>query len=724
MVRLALNDNIKMCPENQEQYPLFCCNISESSIKEKLIYSLIFVFFGFFVSAQCDFKPIGHRGGASYYYPENTLVSLEQGFIEDIYAAEVDVRFTSDSILVLMHDSYINRTTNGFGEVKNVTLADLKKLDAGSWKDQKFKGTPVPTLKEALELASKYQKKLYLNMKVFAPELIARTFKEAKVAGDLVIIDPDDLVKVAAYHKILPNTPLAYFGELPQDIEDPSFYNFLKNNGVIAIEIPADYIRYATDDTFIKLRNRAHENNLELWAYTVNDPAYFKILKDFDIDALETDRPSEAYQFFCANSSGGHFPEKRITGQWDFNKKLIGTIGSQLVVMGDTNVMDQKIVFGTTQSFRLPPIDNTSVNIARIPAFDTNHALRFFSNIAPEGIPGVLDCDNTYSLVFDLLKPSGKNDYTAIFQTSNNNSDDADFFLNGSNNSFGVLEQYKGGFADSTWVRLALVFDLYNEKLEVYLDGNYVGTITISNSQGRFCINNNWGVQSSNFFSDDDGETNPIFVSSIQLRNYAMSPDEIKWLGKPKAEKIDNSILLGTDTDCPQFQDNIRLTTEGNLIHLLIDAGDKVNYKWEINKGSGWENITGPAFMFPASSSLSITSNPELLYGYKFRCIAFNDCQTISDEYLFRDFTEYNPLTDLQNELFQVYPNPSNRTVHIDFLQSTEKYDIGIYSILGIEVYKKHAIVGNLQINLGKGIYLIEVRNGLKSEVKKLIVKE
>ena len=190
---------------------------------------------------------------------------------------------------------------------------------------------------------------------------------------------------------------------------------------------------------------------MELWAYTVNDPAYFRILKDFGIDALETDRPTAANQVFCQNEAGGYFPEKRITGQWDFNKNLQGTIGSQLNVMGDTTVVGQKISFGTTQSFKLPGIENTNVNIAHIPAFDAAHALRFFSNIAPETLPGVLDCDNTYSLVFDLLKPKGQNAYTAILQTSNNNSDDADLFITGATNRFGILEQYNGSFKDSVW---------------------------------------------------------------------------------------------------------------------------------------------------------------------------------------------------------------------------------------------------------------------------------
>jgi glycerophosphoryl diester phosphodiesterase len=705
------------------KYPF--CTLIGTAQKAALLLTLVLLSFGNSLSAQCAFKPIGHRGGSSYYYPENTLVSLEQGFLEDIFAAEVDIRYTSDSVLVLMHDSYIDRTTNGIGEVKELTSTYLKTLDAGSWKNPQYKGTKVPTLVEALTLANKYNKKLYLNMKVFVPKLIARALKEANVPADIVMLDPDDMDKVKLYHEILPNTPLVYFGGLPENVDDATFYQDLKNYGAIAIEIPADYIRQATDDYFVRLRNNAHANNLELWAYTVNDPAYFRILKDFGIEALETDRPTAAREVFCQNGAGGYFPEKRITGQWDFNKRLRATIGSQLNVIGDTTITDQKIQFGTAQSFNVPLIENTNVSIARIPAFDAAHALRFFSNIAPETLPGVLDCDNTYSLVFDLLKPTGQNEYTAILQTSNNNADDADIFLYGPANSVGILEQYKGSFADNTWVRLALVFDLYQEKMDEYLNGNYVGTVILSNSQnGRFCINNNWGVQSSNFFSDDDGETNPMFVSSIQLRNYPMSADEIKALGAPKANKIDANIQLSSDNDCPQFAEPVKLTRDGIPLALHGDAGDQVNYRWEMNSGSGWQMVAGTEFMSAKTNTLNIVSSLASIDGYRFRLIAFNDCQTVSNEITLNYTGLSNRLSDRMDELFTLYPNPSAGKVNLDFVNLSQNYDLTVYSVLGIAVLKKKSIMGTCQFELPEGSYVVEVKGGQRLAYKKLIITQ
>jgi len=581
-------------------------NIKNSS-KAVLFMTLLMMLTGYNTTAQCNFKPLGHRGGSSYYYPENTLISLEQGFLEGIYAAEVDIRYTSDSVLVLMHDPYIDRTTDGLGFVSELTWSYLKTVDAGSWKGPQYEGTPVPTLVDALKLANKYHKKLYLNMKVFVPKLIAKALKEANVPEDIVLLDPDDLDRVETYHKLLPNTPLVYFGTLPDSVNDSSFYEFLKDHGVVAVEIPADNIRLAEADYYGKLRDNVHAHQMEIWAYTVNDVEFFKILKDFGIEGLETDRPTAAREFFCNNTEAGYFPEKRITGQWDFNNNLMGTIGSQLTAMGDTTIRDQKIRFGSTASFKLPKIEEKDVNIARIPAFDAEHALRFYSNIAPETLPGYLECDNTYSLVFDLLKPTGVNNYTSLFQTSNNNSDDGDIFLKGTDNSLGILSQYNGSFADSTWVRIALVFDLYKEKMDEYLNGEHVGTVNLINSQdGRFCINNNWGIQSSNLFSDNDGETNPLFVSCIQLRNYAMTADEVKLLGAPKASKVDNIIRPDALVACPKFSEQIKMTYNDEVFTLQASAGDTVNYHWEMNNGTGWQNISGNVFLSSMSNQLNI----------------------------------------------------------------------------------------------------------------------
>lgn len=92
---------------------------------------------------------VGHRG-TKKFAPENTIAAHEAAFALGARCIEFDVRCTKDGHFILMHDGRVNRTTNGTGRVKDMTLAQIRKLDAGSWKGEQFAGEPVPTLREAL----------------------------------------------------------------------------------------------------------------------------------------------------------------------------------------------------------------------------------------------------------------------------------------------------------------------------------------------------------------------------------------------------------------------------------------------------------------------------------------------------------------------------------------------------------------------------------------------
>jgi glycerophosphoryl diester phosphodiesterase len=94
---------------------------------------------------------IAHRG-TTIHGPENTLPAFETAIEKGMEYVEIDVRFTSDGVPVVIHDATVDRTTNGAGKVSDFTLSELKKLDAGSWFADEFVGTQVPTLEETLEL--------------------------------------------------------------------------------------------------------------------------------------------------------------------------------------------------------------------------------------------------------------------------------------------------------------------------------------------------------------------------------------------------------------------------------------------------------------------------------------------------------------------------------------------------------------------------------------------
>lgn len=92
-----------------------------------------------------------HRG-FSGIAPENTLIAFEKAIEVGVTGIELDVHLSKDGEVVVIHDERVNRTTNGQGLVVRHTLSELKKLDAGSWLRDEYRGVKIPTLQEVLEL--------------------------------------------------------------------------------------------------------------------------------------------------------------------------------------------------------------------------------------------------------------------------------------------------------------------------------------------------------------------------------------------------------------------------------------------------------------------------------------------------------------------------------------------------------------------------------------------
>lgn len=97
---------------------------------------------------------IAHRG-ASAYAPENTLSSFGLAIDQGADWFELDCTLSSDGEIIVIHDDTVDRTTNGTGAVVELTFEQLRKLDAGSWKDARFAGEKLPTLDESLNLGAR-----------------------------------------------------------------------------------------------------------------------------------------------------------------------------------------------------------------------------------------------------------------------------------------------------------------------------------------------------------------------------------------------------------------------------------------------------------------------------------------------------------------------------------------------------------------------------------------
>jgi len=120
-----------------------------------------------------------HRGD-NVIYPENTLAAFREAIWRGAQQIELDVDRTSDGHLVIMHDSTVDRTTDGSGAVGSFTLAQIKQLDAGSWMGTRFTGERVPTLAEALSIMPEnvwinvHMKSTYAATYAAAMEIVAQ----------------------------------------------------------------------------------------------------------------------------------------------------------------------------------------------------------------------------------------------------------------------------------------------------------------------------------------------------------------------------------------------------------------------------------------------------------------------------------------------------------------------------------------------------------------------
>lgn len=96
-----------------------------------------------------DLEVIAHRG-FSAVAPENTMVAFRQAAEAGADGIELDVHLTKDGEVVVIHDYTVKRTTDGTGWVRELTLEELRRLDAGSWFGEAFRGEKIPTLDEVL----------------------------------------------------------------------------------------------------------------------------------------------------------------------------------------------------------------------------------------------------------------------------------------------------------------------------------------------------------------------------------------------------------------------------------------------------------------------------------------------------------------------------------------------------------------------------------------------
>jgi glycerophosphoryl diester phosphodiesterase len=232
---------------------------------------------------------IGHRG-ASYLAPENTMASVMLGW-EKGADVEVDIYLTKDNRIVVIHDKTTKRTTGVELKVAESTSQELRQLDAGSFKSEKFTGEPIPFLTDIVESIPP-GRKLYIEIKCgqevlpYLRELLAESGKMSQI----VIIGFD--LETVTKSKELIDVPTYWLKgtEKIKETEewiphDPQLIQTAKNNGLDGMDV-----HYAgVTKEFVDAATAAGQ---KLYVWTVDDPEEAARLVNLGVAGITTNRPA------------------------------------------------------------------------------------------------------------------------------------------------------------------------------------------------------------------------------------------------------------------------------------------------------------------------------------------------------------------------------------------------------------------------------------------------
>nr|WP_281381949.1 glycerophosphodiester phosphodiesterase family protein [Nocardiopsis mwathae] len=239
---------------------------------------------------------VAHRG-ASAYAPENTLPALRLARIHHADMAEIDVRRTADGHFVVIHDLDLRRTTDVaelFPErrswrVSDFTLAEIRRLDAGSWFGERFAGERVPTLAEALDLLRADGLGALVELKVhrrdsemcrdLADFLRAERYWRAAGSEGRLILQSFDRVTLRRVAEAVPGLHAAVLGKTYGRFGLRRIARYARQVNPHHLRVTAPYVR------------RAHAQGLTLFGWTVNNDHEIRRMIRDGVDGIITDYP-------------------------------------------------------------------------------------------------------------------------------------------------------------------------------------------------------------------------------------------------------------------------------------------------------------------------------------------------------------------------------------------------------------------------------------------------
>ena len=220
-------------------------------------------------------KIIAHRG-ASAQAPENTLAAFQLALDLQADGIELDVMLTRDKEVVVIHDDTVDRTTNGSGRMADMTLEEIRALDAGE-------GEKVPTLAEVLErFGGKFliniELKNYTSIFDSLPLEVSKLINSFDLVEDVLIssFNPFNLPRVRS------RMPEAHLGLITQPGQAQRWiWRFFEYNSL--------HPHFSDVDALLVSALHARDRQVNVW--TVDDPQELKRLVDLDVDGIITNDP-------------------------------------------------------------------------------------------------------------------------------------------------------------------------------------------------------------------------------------------------------------------------------------------------------------------------------------------------------------------------------------------------------------------------------------------------
>ncbi|WP_298827501.1 glycerophosphodiester phosphodiesterase [uncultured Planococcus sp.] len=243
---------------------------------------------------------IAHRG-ASGHAPENTMEAFQKGFEMKSDYIEIDVQMTKDGELVVIHDTTVNRTTDGTGKVGDLTLEEIRQLDAGSWFSEAYAGEGVPTFEEVLDA---FRGKVGILIELKAPELypgIEEKIADALIERNMSMPNNDKIIIQSFNHKsmkkskeLLPNLSHGVLtGGSWADVTEEQLAHFATY---------ADYFNPTMNIVTDELVSDVHEAGMDIYPYTSRSQEQALRLFDLNVDGIITDYPEHVYHHPVKNS--------------------------------------------------------------------------------------------------------------------------------------------------------------------------------------------------------------------------------------------------------------------------------------------------------------------------------------------------------------------------------------------------------------------------------------